>query len=158
MAYTVRERILRQWKANLVALRNQADTADLFDTVERTPLDRSDFSGNYACSLMDEGEEAAVYEVGYLEINMIVTVEFWVRIMEGIDASEELNEIAGLITKEFLSNINTDEDVTSDQLSLNIQQGQLDFDIDGPTDRYVAGARTFVITYRHGKQDPYVLA
>ena len=158
MAFTVRERILQQWLINLVALQNQAQDSTLFERVSRSPLDKMDFAGDIACSLIDEGEDVGVYEVGYLQMNMVVSVEFWVRLKEGEEASTVLNEVAGLLCKEFLTKINTVEDATSDQLSLNIKAEALDFDIDGVNDNYVAGVRSFVITYRHNKQDPYILA
>lgn len=147
---TVRERILKQWVRNLSGL-------GIFETITRTPLDMQDFAGDYAASLIDEGETVAVYEVGFMQWDMVISVEFYVRMMEGTDPSSELNRIAGLITKEFLTKINTIEMTTNDYLSLNIKPGTLQFEIDGPTDKYVAGVRQFVITYRHDKQDPYTL-
>ena len=158
MVDTVRERILQQWHKNLDSLQNQEASSDLFQLVSREPLDRSDFTGAVACALIDEGEDVAVYETGYLQMDMIVSVEFWIRMKRGCVASTELNEVAGLITREFLGKINTDEDVTNEQLSLNIQPQSLDFDIDGVNDTFVAGVRSFRISYRHKKQDPYLLA
>lgn len=153
--FTVRERILQQLLKNIDATSD--GNGEIFERTERAALTTEDFSGNYAAALIDEGEQVAVYEVGYLQIDMVVSVEFMVRMEEGATASTELNRIAGLLTKQFLSNINTTEDVTSAQLSLNVKMGSLQFDIDGPNDGFVAGVRQFIITYRHAKQDPYEL-
>lgn len=155
MGLTVRERILAQWRRNLLVL--QDDGSDLFEVVERAPLDRSDFAGQVGCGLIDEGESVAVYLVGFIEMDMVVSVEFWIRVMEGIDPSTELNRVAGAVTKEFLMKPNTVEDTTNAELTLDIKQGILQFDIDGPTDQYISGVRQFIISYRTAKQDPYEL-
>ncbi len=152
---TVRERILAQMYKNLDALSDGSSA--VFERTSRASLSTENFSGDCAASLLDEGEQVAVYEVGYLQIDMLVTVEFYVRIEEGAVQSTELNRLAGLITKEFLSKINVVEDVTNDSLALNVRMGSLQFDIDGPSDGYVFGARQFIVTYRHDKQDPYTL-
>lgn len=153
---TVRERILAQLEKNMSALRGDGG-AKIFAKVDRAPLDKSDFSGDYACAVIDEGEGVAVYEVGYLEMDMTVTLEVWARIKQGTQPAAKLNELIGVVTKRFLMDYNTIEDKTNKQLTLNVKQGSLVFDIDGVNDHYVAAYRQFVLTYRTGKQDPYDL-
>lgn len=154
MPDTVRERILKQWKKNLEDMQDGGQV--LFYHVERALIGENDFTNN-AVSLIDGGETASEYEVGYILNTLRVDVVFTLRPWEGEDLSSQLNHIDGLIVKEFLSKIDTIEAVTGDALSLNIVPVSFTPDIEGPFDNTIEGARVFNILYRHAKQDPYEL-
>lgn len=154
--FTVRERILQQWQKNLSQL-TTLNGDILFESVHRARVNPNSSAGRRFAGLIDMGEAAGVYEVGYIENNMRVAVEIAVRMDVGDNPSKELNNCVGLITREFLSKIETYEEGSGDALSLNIRSVSLEFDVDGDTDKLVMCVAIFEIIYRHHKQDPYDL-
>lgn len=151
---SVRERIMVQVEKNITALKDDSGSR-FFDTIHRTPLERQDTLEERAIGINIISDNIAVFETGWLERNMIIGMDMWVRgDLGGYEPETLLNDMSYRVEKTMLEKRKLFEEGSNDQLGLNTQILSAEYDIDGPRDKFVSVYAQFLITYRHEKNDP----
>lgn len=155
---TVRERVATQIAKNMERLVD-ADNNPVFGMVDRSPLVNANMrDGLSVLGIVDLGDLNVEYQVGYQMPTMRLGFEFATVLMEGDVASRRINTILGLITKALILNLNTIEDTTNAQLTLDVKYVSFEPDISSFADRTVSGVAIFDVLYRVNHNDPAVLA
>lgn len=152
----VRERILAQLQKNMENLVD-FDGNKVFEVVVRAPLVDAQLNAPTALGIVDLGDFNVEYDVGYITPTMRVAFEFSAILQQGDVAATRLNEILGHVTKYLLQNHFTKEDVTEDELSLDVKYASFEPNISDAFDTYVNGVATYDILYRHAGHDPFDL-
>lgn len=156
MVDTVRERIMAQLKRNLEAMTVDDHTV-AWNTVTRSPLEQESKVVGNVVGVYDTAE-TFIYQTCYLQANLRVLVEFWYNLKRGDVPSVELNRLLGHIKKVILTDVHVQEDETDAQLAQNVSLISSDIDIDAYGARnIVSGMAEFDVTYRHRKDDPFIL-
>jgi hypothetical protein len=120
-----------------------------WNVVVRRPFTNSETQLGDALGIFDVSEEKTV-RIGYVDCALSVQVEFFHKVFEGDEPSIELNRMMLDVQRAMRS------DITCGGLSINIEEIRNHLDIEGPTDRLVAGVVEWKITYRHSLNDPSV--
>ncbi len=156
---SIRERIVAQINKNVSAIVGEDGSTNFFANVLRSGLDRiQQIDQVPSVGITMESDTAEVFQAGYVDRAMNIVIEVCVQAEGDADGAQtRLNEATYLIEKTMLANRITQEDVTNTQLTLNVTCTNIDFNQDGPEDKFVSAFLTFRVQYRHDKLDSAIL-
>jgi hypothetical protein len=147
---SLREQIMQHLVQRFVDVRaNDDGYTTTWNVVVRRPMTKTEIGMGNAIGLYDTEEEKSAL-IGYYNSLLTVSVEFYYNSAIGDEPSQELNRMLMDVQRCMRS------DPTCAGLTFNIVEVRNELDIDGPSDRLVAGMAEFQVSYRHRLDDPRV--
>lgn len=143
-----RERIMVHLAERFAARQAGVDDAlYTWNLVTRRPVSRVEVDMGDTVGIFDIREEKQ-QQMQHMLCNLTVVVEFYCASMIGDEPSTELNKMLLDVQRTIRA------DIYCSGLSLNIVESRNELDIDGPTDKLIAGVVEFTVLYRHLVDDP----
>lgn len=151
---TVRERILRQIKAELENM--GTDYPFEWSYVTRADLDTREYGKARTIAILDTAETKTP-RIGHTEASLTVILQWTGTLDRGDDPSAKANEVLGAVYRRLRENWTLVEDGTGIQLALDLNEQSNTLDIADARDRMIGGTNTIQVVYRHSRDDPRVL-
>lgn len=148
MALSRREQIMLHLVDRFKGLRRNVDNyTTTWNVVVRRPMTNTETQLGDAMGIFDVSERKE-FRIGHVDAFLTVNLEFFHKVRDGDEPSTELNRMLLDVQRACRSDINCGG------LTINILEMTNELDIEGPTDRLVAGVVEIEIHYRHALNDP----